>query len=532
VFLAKSFAGSDLFSVRNNGNILVNTGTDAGFKLDVNGTARANSYFTNFGTSSLNLLTSGTTAQTADRGIFIGSGSFNNASVVAVGIGSGVNIGGGTGSVAIGYAANSSGGGVAIGSPSGNGAQSTGGVAISGNSGGTGVAIAGTSGVNAIAIKGTASGNNSIQIGSSGSATGIFSISIGDRSNSAFTSSIAMGLFANTTAANQLVIGGNDVSNGYSINDVYIGGGVQDLNGSNGTSVTINASGGGNTANRSGGTLTIAGGKGTGTGTPGDVVFSTTTATTSGTTLQTLTNRVWIKGDTGNLLIASGTDLGDGAKLQVNGGGRINHLYAHTTGVYTSGLFSFTSVTTATSPSYTSGMFYGAGQSYYRNEFQGSATIPNSVIQSAQFNGTQIRFVNSSTAITMTQGVSSGIRAYASEILQFSFDNAQTACSVSHVAGMQILAPYYQGANNPTITNFYGIVLNDSTEYSGTLSITNRWAIYQDGASDNNYFKGKVVIGSTNTVGVSRLNVKDLPTSASGLATGDVWNNGGVLNIV
>jgi hypothetical protein len=48
----------------------------------------------------------------------------------------------------------------------------------------------------------------------------------------------------------------------------------------------------------------------------------------------------------------------------------------------------------------------------------------------------------------------------------------------------------------------------------------------------NNYFKGKVVIGSTNTVGVSRLNVKDLPTSATGLAAGDVWNNGGVLNIV
>jgi hypothetical protein len=41
-----------------------------------------------------------------------------------------------------------------------------------------------------------------------------------------------------------------------------------------------------------------------------------------------------------------------------------------------------------------------------------------------------------------------------------------------------------------------------------------------------------VVIGSTDTVGVSRLNVKDLPTSATGLATGDVWNNGGVLNIV
>jgi hypothetical protein len=97
---------------------------------------------------------------------------------------------------------------------------------------------------------------------------------------------------------------------------------------------------------------------------------------------------------------------------------------------------------------------------------------------------------------------------------------------------MQILAPYYQGANNPTITNYYGIVLNDSAEYTASLSITNRWAIYQDGASDNNYFKGKVVIGSTNTVGVSRLNVKGLPTSASGLVTGDVWSDAGTLKIV
>jgi hypothetical protein len=54
VFLAKSFAGSDLFSVRNNGNILVNTGTDAGFKLDVNGTARVSGATTLAGVVAIN----------------------------------------------------------------------------------------------------------------------------------------------------------------------------------------------------------------------------------------------------------------------------------------------------------------------------------------------------------------------------------------------------------------------------------------------------------------------------------------------
>jgi hypothetical protein len=230
----------------------------------------------------------------------------------------------------------------------------------------------------------------------------------------------------------------------------------------------------------------------------------------------------------GNLLVGTTTDSGQ--KLKVAGNAQVNHAYTHAAGAYTSGLSSFTDVTTGSSPSYTSGMFYGAFQSYYRNQFSASATIPNSAIQASQFNGSQIRFVNSGTAITMTQAA--GIRAYASQILQFSVDNAQATCSVSHVAGIQIIAPYYQGANNPTISNYYGLVLNDSAEYSATLTVTNRWAIYQDGASDNNYFKGKVVIGSTNTVGASPLNVKNLPTSSTGLASGDIWSNSGVLNVV
>jgi len=69
---------------------------------------------------------------------------------------------------------------------------------------------------------------------------------------------------------------------------------------SNANNGSINGEGASGT-DRTGGVLTIAGGKGTGTGTSGDVVISTATPTTTGTTLQTLTNRWWIKNTTGTL---------------------------------------------------------------------------------------------------------------------------------------------------------------------------------------------------------------------------------------
>lgn len=304
------------------GRLLSGTTIDTGlYQLDINGTARVSgALFQTMGTNSVNLLISGATAQTADRGIFIGSGSFNNASVVAIGIGSGANIGTGIGSVAIGFNTNASGGGVAIGSPSGNGATSTGGVAINGPAT-NGVTIAGSSTTGGVGILGYSTGFNAISIGLASSGSGSFSMALGDRSASAFTAAIAIGLFSTTTASNQLVIGGNDASGLYSIGDVYIGGGVQDLNGNNGTSVTINASGGGNGTNKNGGNITIAGGKGTGTGTPGDVIISTATPTTSGSTLQSLTQRVWIKGDNGNVGIGASPNAA--FKLDVTGNTRI-----------------------------------------------------------------------------------------------------------------------------------------------------------------------------------------------------------------
>jgi hypothetical protein len=541
----------------------------------------------------------------------------------------------------------------------------------------------GSSNTSGVAIFGATSGattNREIAIYGTTSGAGIEgNIAIGRESQATGPYAIALGAFA-IAGTGEFVAGCRDKP----VSNVYFGSGNQStsIGVGVGNPYTINGSGAYGT-DFAGGNITIAGGRGTGTGTPGDVIISTATATASGTTLQSLTQRVWIKGGNGNVGIgaspnasykldvqgivaavnamyinsasdalfyfqkngaskwrignadvldsnyfqlfdsvnnrqvirwnnnATATFTSDftfvgntnapvtvqsaqptflveaigatnsvnidlkpsgGANstirniggssiefhtgststervriatngnvginnnnpsqnLSVSGNSQINHAYTHTSGIYVSGLSSFTDVTTGSSPSYNSGMFYGAFQSYYRNQFSANATIPNSVIQSSQFNGSQIRFINTNTAITMTQGTGGDIRAYANQILQFSFDNAQASCSVSHVACIQILAPFYQGANNPTISNYFGLLLNDSAEYTANITITKRWAIYQNGASDNNYFKGKVIIGSTDAVGTSPLNVKNLPTSSAGLSTGDVWNDAGTLKI-
>ena len=106
--------------------------------------------------------------------------------------------------------------------------------------------------------------------------------------------SIAIGGKTITTDVQQFVSGGLDAQNGSLIRDVYFGSGVQRNNVLGpGFAYTIHGSGayGGNQA---GGDVTIAGGKGTGAGTPGSVIFSTADPVSSGSTFQTLSERARI----------------------------------------------------------------------------------------------------------------------------------------------------------------------------------------------------------------------------------------------
>jgi hypothetical protein len=237
----------------NTGNVGINTTTDAGFRLDVNGTARVQGKIT----------------QTPHTNI--------NGNISAVGA---LNI-------------------------------SLNGTISAGNGSFT---VFGTSNASSNYVIGylssSATFNNTIIIGESITVTGGQGVSIGNGSKSGF-SSVSIGYRAISTN-NQFVSGanGNDISN------VYFGSGVTRNNTNGvGSAYTINGSGAFGT-DFAGGNITIAGGKGTGIGTSGDVIFSTATPTTSGTTLQTLTQRWFIKGSNG--ILANVSTPNASAQLQVD----------------------------------------------------------------------------------------------------------------------------------------------------------------------------------------------------------------------
>ena len=108
--------------------------------------------------------------------------------------------------------------------------------------------------------------------------------------------------------------------------------------------------------------------------------------------------------------------------------------------------------------------------------------------------------------------------------------SGSAAMNIADFRYLDIKQPDRAGITGHVIQNIYGLKVADMKNSTG-YTITNSWAIYQEGANDNNYFNGKVVLGS-NSVGVSKLRLVGLPTSSAGLSSGDVWNSGGTLRIV
>jgi len=97
----------------------------------------------------------------------------------------------------------------------------------------------------------------------------------------------------------------------------------------------------------------------------------------------------------------------------------------------------------------------------------------------------------------MTQG--STVRAFSALSSVYAF-NGSAVGTITHLAGLRICFPDNVGSA-VNITNNYALLINDQTTGTGTVTYTNRWGIYQEGASDLNYMAANLLLGSTTNNG-------------------------------
>lgn len=121
----------------------------------------------------------------------------------------------------------------------------------------------------------------------------------------------------------------------------------------------------------------------------------------------------------------------------------------------------------------------------------GSATIPSGARTGLDAYNT-VAFTGVGT-LTMSQGTQ--IRALSNLTTGWSFSGI-AAGTITHVAGLRVLFPD-SGSAGLNITNNYGLLINDQTANTGSITYTNRWGIYQEGTSDTNYFAATTLVGTT-----------------------------------
>jgi len=125
----------------------------------------------------------------------------------------------------------------------------------------------------------------------------------------------------------------------------------------------------------------------------------------------------------------------------------------------------------------------------------GSATIPSGARTGLDVYNS-VAFTGAGT-LTMTQG--SNTRAYSNLTTGWAF-NGSAIGTITHLAGLRVLFPDNSGSTL-NVTNNFALLINNQDAATGTITYSNRWGIYQEGASDLNYLNANLLLGSTTNTG-------------------------------
>jgi hypothetical protein len=149
------------------------------------------------------------------------------------------------------------------------------------------------------------------------------------------------------------------------------------------------------------------------------------------------------------------------------------------------------------------GNVYSANGAINAQIFSGNATFAQANLASAMVNVNKIDFSSAGgDTITMTQSTAPGIRAMTGVQNQIQFTGSHNG-TITHAAISQNLGFFRETGSTKilTITNAYSHLINPLDDYGAGFTFTNRWGIYQAGASDKNYFAANTLFGTTTDSG-------------------------------
>lgn len=129
--------------------------------------------------------------------------------------------------------------------------------------------------------------------------------------------------------------------------------------------------------------------------------------------------------------------------------------------------------------------------------YSGANTINVTSYNTSELLRNILTFGSAGASITYSQAT--GIRSLVNSQLQY-FQSGTNNGTISHYANLQVLGDNKTSSGLTTFTNRYQILLNDYDEFGAGNTYTNRWAIYQDGLTNQNYFAGNTKIGSSTTL--------------------------------